>query len=156
MTIEEKFDYLLDVILTTVEKRIPIAEIKRREIKRVRNIQIVFTTLTTILLGLKLNESAISIAFISSTLASTVTVWYNMKSNSESYSNMMKYCTYLSSLSREILFYRTCTTPLEEEKFQAYSKKFFDLKEEYEKESIVLFDESLETSQKAIENLKAQ
>lgn len=106
------------------------------------------------MLGLKLGERATSLAFIFSTLATAITVWYNMESNSKAYSFMLKYSINLISLAREINFYMQCTNQMEAEKFEEYSKRFFDLKVEFEKNSVSLADESLKRDQDALRKLK--
>jgi hypothetical protein len=153
--IEEKFDYLLDTIVTTVENNAPFVSKMQKRNQRIRRIQIIFTTLTTILLGLKLGEISTSIAFVLSTLASAVTIFYNLKGSTELCSNISKYCIKLTGLSREILFYRKCTNTLEEEKFLEYSEKFFALKNEFDNDSISLINESLKKSQETTKNIKA-
>jgi hypothetical protein len=155
-TIEEKFDYLAELVISAAERYNPLAMEKKNEVNFIKAIQIILTTSTTILLGLKLGGIATSVAFVFSTLATAFTVWYNIENNSKLYSSMYKYSTCLISLAREIQFYRQCTNPMEEEKFEEYSRRFFNIKEEFEKESISLTEESLKKDQDAIKALKAK
>lgn len=154
LTIEEKFNHLSELVISAAERYNPESLKKKKEISFIRTIQIILTTLTTILLGLKLGEISTSIAFILSTLATAITVWYNIESNSKACSYMLKYSINLIGLAREINFYMQCTNPMEEKKFEEYSKRFFDLKKEYENNSISLAGESLKNDWDALKKLK--
>lgn len=154
LIIEEKFSHLAELVISAAERYKPESQRKKREITFVRTIQILLTTLTTILLGLKLGNEATSIAFIFSTLATAITVWYNIESNSKEYSYIYKYSINLISLAREINFYMMCTNQMEEEKFEEFSKRFFDLKMEFEKNSVTVTDESLKNDYDSLNKLK--
>lgn len=124
---------------------------KRKEIKLAKSIQIIFTTTTTILLGLKLGGIASSIAFVSSAIATAYSAWYNIDKNNEMYISAYKYTILTTSLSREILFYVKTTHPLEEEKYKEYVEKFFNLKVEFEREKISLADDLIKNTQDIVE-----
>ena len=154
LTIEEKFNHLLELVILAAERYKPESHKKKVEIKFIRTVQIILTSLTTILLGLKLGEMSTDIAFILSTLATTITVWYNIDSNNKAYTHILKYSINLASLARDIKFYMTCTNIMEEQKFEEYSKKFFDLKKEYENNTISLEDELLKNDHEILKKLK--
>lgn len=154
VTIEKKFSNLSEMIISSAEIHAPVSIQKRKEINHARTIQIILTTSTTILLGLKLGDIGTSLAFISSTLVTAYTIWYNIENKSKEYSSMFKYCTLITSLAREVLFYRMNAAPLEEEKFQEYAKKFFNIKEEFERQTISLADDLLKKDRDFIKELK--
>ena len=150
VTIEGKFDNLLEIIISSAEIHKPLSRDKKKEIDRAKAIQIIMTTFTTILLGLKLGGITTSLAFISSTVAMAFTVWYNIEDKSKEYSSVLRYSTLTTSLAREILFYRNNVAPLEEEKFQEYAKKFFNIKEEFEIQTISLAEDLLKKDQNSL------
>ncbi|HDK7158933.1 TPA: hypothetical protein PTV68_002465 [Clostridium botulinum] len=156
ITLEEKFRELLELVIRTAEIWKPLAVKKEKEIRLMKATQIILTTITTILLGLKLTGIYTSIAFISSTIATACTVWYNVENNSRLYISIYKYSTVTTSLAREILFYSTTVKPLEEEKYQEYVERFFNLKAEFEKENISLAESLMKNTQNMIKAIEAK
>ncbi|MBU3217365.1 hypothetical protein LL033_25620 (plasmid) [Clostridium estertheticum] len=104
------------------------------------NIQIILTTMTTILLGLKLGEIGQSVAFILSALATGLTSLYNIENHRKQHSQCYTYTFKLVNLSTQVNFYRTNFDPLEESKFIEYSETYFELMKEFQELTSVFLE----------------
>lgn len=127
---------------------------KGKQIGTYKAIQIILTTSTTILLGLKLGGISTSLAFILSTIATSLTIWYNIEAKSEEYTSAYRYRMHLISLAREILFYVKTEKELEETKYQEYLKMFYDLQRDFGKESLSLVEKSLKKDKDTMKSFK--